>query len=224
MGMAFKGISTLCLTCECSVPHLTKQLARCETQEAMDISIREAATRLGKSTRQVRYMLQNGDIAGRKESGRWLVDSAALPRSVAQQEPDRRRKRNIRAAVNKGLGAEDEPGTARYSLFDLKAVQIANALRLQSIEQFGPEHPVARALEDTLDRLIRGCHRYSYADKAVAYRAAREAACSALTALVVSGDDAALALIVAIEQELLAALAGLLRRLDKADSTRKSAE
>ena len=56
---------------------------------------------------------------------------------------------------------------------------------------------------------------FERADKAAAYREAREAASQAVFELVLARDAQADALVTAIEQELMATLAGLLRRMDK---------
>lgn len=49
------------------------------------VSVTEAARLLGKSSRQVRYMIQQGELPATKAAGRWVVDAADLPLS-----PERR--------------------------------------------------------------------------------------------------------------------------------------
>ena len=63
--------------------------------------------------------------------------------------------------------------------------------------------------------LARGCHRYEQNDKATAYRAARDAASAAVCEAIMSGHAQVDDIVTPIEQDLMAALAGLLRRLDK---------
>ncbi len=43
----------------------------------------EAATQLGKTSWQVRYLIQQGRLKARKHAGVWVIGSAALPRSEA---------------------------------------------------------------------------------------------------------------------------------------------
>jgi excisionase family DNA binding protein len=43
------------------------------------LSLAEAATVLGKSERQVRYMINNGRLKAVKIGGSWVVESSDLP-------------------------------------------------------------------------------------------------------------------------------------------------
>jgi len=45
----------------------------------MQLSLEQAAERLGKSVRQVRYLIQTGALRANKTGGRWLIDAADLP-------------------------------------------------------------------------------------------------------------------------------------------------
>ena len=71
------------------------------------------------------------------------------------------------------------------------------------------------ALRDVLTLLTKGCHRYGREDKAGAYREARDAASLAVCELVLAQRDEAEPLIYGIEQDLMAAFSGLLRRLER---------
>jgi hypothetical protein len=186
----------------------------------MELSLEEAATKLGKSVRQVRYLVKLGKLPSRKVAGRWLVtifataaplpdEDAAVPspRRMAQQ----RKQAALRAAVEDALDLP--PPQRRYSLRDLKAFQVGQPLYQEALTLLGADHGACRALRQALELLSRGCHRFDSADKAEAYRAARDAASQAVCELLLlpaSGSDA---LVDGIEQDLMAALAGLLRRL-----------
>jgi hypothetical protein len=63
--------------------------------------------------------------------------------------------------------------------------------------------------------LAQGCHRFEHTAKAESYRGARDAASLAVCELVLSGEEAAEPLVHGIEQDLMAAFAGLLRRLER---------
>lgn len=52
----------------------------------MDLSLAEAAAHLGKSPRQVRYLIKQGKLRARKRGSAWVIDSTDLPRSEAQVE------------------------------------------------------------------------------------------------------------------------------------------
>ena len=53
----------------------------------MQLTLRQAADKLGKSIRQVRYMIQLGQLAATKFGGEWHIDVAALPTTTARSRP-----------------------------------------------------------------------------------------------------------------------------------------
>lgn len=108
----------------------------------------------------------------------------------------------------------DSERKARYSVRDLKAFQLALPLHRKAHECLGSDHPATAALRQVLEHLAQGCHRFEHADKIAAYRQARDSASLAICELVLCGRDEAEAMVTGIEQELMAALAGLLRRLE----------
>jgi excisionase family DNA binding protein len=180
----------------------------------VQLSLQQAAERLGKSVRQIRYLVQNGRLPAQKIGGRWMIAAADLPLSDAQRGAVARRERALRTAVDRGLGLE-EPPPERYSVRNLKAFQITEPLYRQGKELLGAEHSAVVALRDVLTLLTKGCHRYAREDKASAYREARDAASLAVCELVLAQRDEAEPLIRGIEQELMAAFSGLLRRLER---------
>ena len=182
---------------------------------AMELTLDQAATRLGKSVRQVRYMIKQGTLPARKRGKRWVVDDHALPTPPAQQKASERKQRQLRAAVERGLELPDAPRRPRYSVRDLRAIQIVLPLHERAESALGASHSVTGALRQVVEHLARGCHRYDYGEKAVAYSQARDAASQAVGEILLTRPAIADELIGAIEQELMAALAGLLRRLDR---------
>lgn len=180
----------------------------------MQLSLQQAAERLGKSIRQVRYLIQSGALRATKTGGRWLIDAADLPLSAPQRAAVQRREHALRAAVERGLGLDETP-QQRYSVRDLKAFQIALPLYRQAAESLGGEHAGTLALREALVLLAQGCHRFGHDDKAAAYRAARDAASLAVCELVLTGRSEVEPVILAVEQDLMAAFSGLLRRLDR---------
>jgi excisionase family DNA binding protein len=180
----------------------------------MQLSLEQAAQRLGKSVRQVRYLIQTGALRAAKTGGRWLIDAADLPLSAPQRAAVGRRETALRDAVERGLGLDEAP-PARYSVRDLKAFQLALPLYRQGSELLGADHAAVAALRTALILLAQGCHRFDHADKAAAYRAARDLASLAVCELVLTDRGEAEPLIRAIEQDLMAAFSGLLRRLER---------
>jgi excisionase family DNA binding protein len=184
----------------------------------MQLTLEQAAAALGKSPRQVRYMIEQGKLPAEKVEGRWRIDSEALPqapaRENARQTAGKRRKERLREVVDEALDLEGGP-ERRYSVLDLKAFQVALPLYRRSLEALGEEHPASGRLRTVLERLALGCHRFEPKDKTSAYREAWDAASLAVCELVLAGGEQADTLRQALEQDLMAALAGLLRRMDR---------
>ncbi len=182
----------------------------------MHLTVDQAAARLGKSARQIRYLIKARQLPARKFGGRWVIDSEDLNLSEGQTRAVERRERQLRAVVEEGLGLPDAgERRPRYSVRDLKAFQIALPIHARAAEHIGEDHPATRALRRVLELLTRGCHRFEHSAKADAYQEARDAASQAVCELLLAGSREADELVTAIEQELMAALAGLLRRVDR---------
>lgn len=186
----------------------------------MKLTLKDAAKRAGISERRMRYLIQNKRVKAEKVGRQWLIDEGDLTYSEARREADARKQRQLVAAVEDGLGL-DEPGTrpARYSIYDLKAFQIALPIFRDLSTTLSPNHPACEALRQTLRDLTTGCHRFDRSEKAACYRAARDAASSAVFELALSEHERARELLNQIEQELMAALAGLMRRVDRRRAT-----
>ncbi len=180
----------------------------------MYLTIEETANQLGRTVRQVRYMIDQGKLPARKQQGRWTINSDDLPRSTGQQAAQDRKERKLRRCVEKALDVEEE-SPRRYSVLDLKAFQIALPLYREAGQELGGEHPAALELRRVLELLAQGCHRFDHTEKAIAYREARDAASAAICELVLAGNTIADQLRERLEQDLMACLAGLLRRLDR---------
>jgi hypothetical protein len=111
----------------------------------MRLTIAEAATRLGKSPRQVRYLIQTNRLTAQKFAGAWVVESENLPLSEGQVQALNRRERELRSAVEHALdlpaGGERAP---RYSVRDLKAFQLALPIHRTATERLGGEQGAPR--------------------------------------------------------------------------------
>jgi hypothetical protein len=96
----------------------------------MDLSLRDAAKLLGKSPRQVRYMMQTGRIKARKDGGRWVIPRKELPLSdtaVARGLADQARLKDV---LEGALGTPGGSAGAkrRYSVTDLKVFGVGCTL------------------------------------------------------------------------------------------------
>jgi len=142
-----------------------------------------------------------------------VVADSDLPLSPAQRQARERKAAALHAVAEEVLG-ETTPKT-RYSLRDLKAFREGLAAFAAGRGQLPETHPALPLLRQALDALAVGCHRFERSAKAEAYREARDVASRAVCALVLDAGEPADALASAIEQELMASLAGLLRRLER---------
>lgn len=135
----------------------------------MEQTIEQAATALGKSVRQVRYLIKTGKLRARKIGATWVVESADLPRSPEQLEVAAQKVQRLREVVD---GALDPTHSSRrrYSVRDLRATQVLLPLLHSCTRELGGEHPATRSLQLVLEHLTRGCHRFRRAEKGDAYR------------------------------------------------------
>lgn len=182
----------------------------------MKLTLAEAAQALGKSPRQLRYLLKSGEIQGQKIEGRWMFDASALPISPARAEARQRKAAELGRAVEEALGPHLKPaGRKGYSVTDLGAFRTAAALARASAGRLGGGHLASAALRNALIALAQGCHRFHQREKAAAFSAARERAAEAVAELHLEGGDGTLEIASAVEQQLLPAVAGLLRRQER---------
>ncbi len=61
----------------------------------MFLTIRQASDTLGKSQRQIRYLIQQGELEAEKKEGRWRIDSRSLPLSEGQRAALQRRETRL---------------------------------------------------------------------------------------------------------------------------------
>ena len=125
----------------------------------MQLTLEEAATRIGKSKRQVMYLINKGELPALKTAGRWWIESDDLPLSATQHRQHEQKQRQLRSAVEEALDLDPESERPRrYSVRDLKAFQIALPLYRQSATAVGADHPATHCLKRVLEQLTQGCH------------------------------------------------------------------
>lgn len=197
----------------------------------MKLSIAETATVLGKSQRQIRYLIKTGDLCATKEGPRWRIDGADLPISDADRQALAERAQVARGAFEKGLepvvkAALSAPGDSAareetkrsYSVTDLRAFQAGEAIYREVRRDLGPEEPAVAYLFEALALLSRGCHCFHPKEKAGRFTEARELAATAVAALFLhDGDEDARrrSLAQRIEQEMIPKVAGLVASYEK---------
>ena len=189
----------------------------------MTLSLNEAATLLGKSPRQVRYLIQQGRLNARKEGAEWRIEAADLPLTDAQRRAVTSRTEAVKKAMEGALApaaaASEKAGKRRFSVRDLRAFQAGEPIYRDVAEALGSDDPAALRLREALDLLCQGCHSYRRRDKAALYSSARSRAASAVTELLLCGpasDERRRALADRVEQAFLSDLSGLIRLTERA--------
>ncbi len=69
----------------------------------MKLSVREAATLLGRSPRTIRAQLARGDLPGKKQGGEWRIERRHLPLTEAQRGVLQDKADRIRRTVDEAL-------------------------------------------------------------------------------------------------------------------------
>jgi excisionase family DNA binding protein len=182
-------------------------------ESAMQLSLQEAMQILGKTRRQVLYMIEQGRLPARKVGSRWVIERADVQVDEAVHQRTTQKQARFKAVIEDALTPGQE---RRYTLRDLKAVQVATPIYREMAARGDGWSKAAAHMRACLDQLAVGCHRYDRHEKTLAYRAARDAASLAAMELLLhteaKPDDG---LLDAIEQELMPAVAGLLRRSER---------
>lgn len=182
----------------------------------MLLSIAQTATALGKSERQIRYLIKLGRLEFQQKGGRFFIDSEKLPLSPQQASAITRNVAAAQAAMQGALqpaaavAAPDKPGKAHYSVTELKPFQLGEAVYRELCAAHGADDAAAAELREVLALIARSCHCYHPAHKVERLNLARDRLADALTTLLLAGDPTRRALALRIEQELFPRLSGLL--------------
>ncbi len=92
----------------------------------MKLSLTEAATALGKTRRQLVYLIEQDRIPAEKVGARWYIESSALELDPATQQRVQAKQSHLKEAIEDALIPAKKQ--KRYSVQDLKAFQIAHPL------------------------------------------------------------------------------------------------
>ncbi|MBI4881452.1 MAG: helix-turn-helix domain-containing protein [Planctomycetes bacterium] len=185
----------------------------------MQLTLREAATLLGCNGRTLRARLARGDVPGQKRGSKWLIDSDAVPLTSEQRARLEGRAAEIRQTVEDQLGRMLRGRRSRRrSLLDLDAYRAGSKLLRAAAELplSKDDAGLVRArLRAGMLSLAEGAHAFDPGDKVAAFRATRRCLSPALATVLLASSDplppAVEAWVVAMEQDMLPSIAGLLR-------------
>lgn len=185
----------------------------------MKLSLSEAATVLGKTERQLRYMIKAGRLGAAKQDGQWRIESSELPLTDAQRQSLAERLGAARVAFDKGVEAAakvvgDTEKQRRYTVTDLTAFQVGAAIYRELVGALGVEATACRLLSSALTAVACGFHDFQPADKAKRFSEARSSAAAAVAALLLEGEEQRV-LGARIEQELIPKISGLVASCER---------
>ena len=111
----------------------------------MKLSLQEAAALIGKTPRQIRYLIKTGKVSAQKKKGRWVIESTSLPLSEGQSKAAAARGEKVREIVEEVIGPTVKAGQSakHFSVRDLRAFQRAEPIYRELVSKYGPEEPAA---------------------------------------------------------------------------------
>ena len=121
----------------------------------MALTLQEAADILGKTRRQVAYMIKQGVLPATKSKGQWVIERADLSVDEPRRQRVKRKNAQFKAVVEEAV----LPANTRYTLRDLKAVQLAIPIYHQLVDLGADSGKAAAHMRECLDQLAMGCHR-----------------------------------------------------------------
>ena len=192
----------------------------------MNLSVREAATLLGRSPRTVRAQLARGELAGVKQGGRWKIPRRNLPMTEAQREALQTKADSLRQAMEDVLPSRlaTTHGQRSRSLIDLDAfrrgAELLNDIRSRAGAALSPEDQqrVSMRLEEALLALAEAVQQFDRDVKRAALHRAR-AGLAQVTALLLLAkpmplNPPVLGWVAMLESEVLPAVAGFAKWAD----------
>ena len=176
----------------------------------IDCSLSDAARLLGKTQRQIRYLITKGQLPAQKVDGCWVINRDDLPLSEGQEQANQAKMEGAVQIANEVLHKDRKDKTA-FSVLNLKAFQVGKDLHGQVTGACDQDHPARSLLYESLMLLASGCHAFQHRNKAIYYLDAREQAARAVAALLLHAP-AQESLAKDIECQYLSQLGGLIRR------------
>jgi hypothetical protein len=188
----------------------------------MKLTIREAATLLGRSPRTLRDQVSRGEIPASKRDGRWVVERRHLPLTDSQRQALQVRAQEIRSVVDEALPGRlaDRPSDRRRSLADLDAFRLgAETLRVLLSESADSAADAVPHLHAALLDLAESQAVFTRASKLSAIDRARASVGRAVATLLLDSEahtaPTRVESIHTLEHRLLPALHGLARQASR---------
>lgn len=182
----------------------------------MNLSLSEAARLLGKTDRQMRYLIRTGKLPARKRDGRWVIRREDLPLSAGQEKAVRQKSERAAMLALDLLGPDLESKTSKKmtSIRQMRAFNEGVPLYRDLTSQLGEEHPAVELLRESLMLFSCGYYEFKSSLKAELYARARQQASRAAMTLLLA-PEANDELIDRLEGGYLPVLGGLIHQAEK---------
>ncbi len=198
----------------------------------MELTVREVATLLGRSPRTVRAQLARGDIPAVKRGGCWSIPRRSLPLTEDQRSALQAKADAVRRAVDAALPSRvaTTSGQRGRSVADLDAFRLGARLLADiraadaPLLALGTRQHVEEELEQSLLALAEAVHLYHRTVKLAALDRCRAAlgrvAGRLALATAPKSEPAIIDWLVALESQVLPAVAGFARWADRLETRR----
>ena len=183
----------------------------------MELSLKEAAQNLGKSVRQIRYLIDQKQLPARKLGARWFIREEDLPLSPGRRQARIHKVERAAHAMEQVLVQKSPKDQKSYSMTQLKAFQVGREL-LQELEtSLAQEHPISELLREALLEIASAFHAFNRSEKKLRFSKARDLS-SRAAALILLHQPKLETLAQSLEQQLIPKIGGLLRHLERKSS------
>ncbi len=189
----------------------------------MQLSVREAATLLRKSSRAVRAQVARGELPGTKRDGRWYVDGRKLPLTEAQRRALQQKADAVRQMVDEALPSRMAAtlGHRGRSIADLDGfrlgAEVLAAIRADTsaVLDAAVREQVGDSLEQALLALAEAVQQFDRELKVAAAARARAGLARAVGMLFIGAGippaEPVHSWVVTLETEVIPAVAGFAR-------------
>lgn len=191
----------------------------------MELTVREAATLLGRSPRTVRSQVARGELPGVKRDGRWRIERRDLPLTEPQRRGLQSRAEGLRQTLEAALPSRlaRTLGRRSRSIADLDAFRLGAGVLGEVRGAQGLTEPsrarVAGRLERALLALAEAVEQFDREAKLAAVGRARGSLAQAVALLLLEAGmppaEPVAAWVAALEGEVIPAVAGFARWAEK---------
>lgn len=193
----------------------------------MELSVREAATLMGRSPRTVRAQVARGELPGVKRNGQWKIQRRHLPLTEAQHQALQDKAQTIRDAVETALPSRLARHAAdrTKSILDLDAfragVSVLQRMRACSDTTLSDDtrRRVGERIEGALLALSEAVLQFDRQVKLDALHRSRARVAHAIAFLLMDSEipprEPVLGWVCQLENEVAAGIGGLARWVDR---------